>query len=116
VRAFIEAHGNSRFQSLVPRHDRGGNEFHERVIDRVGFKSVDPEGDTEFLILGEAFRQEVCRELDYRMVAKVLDKGGHLRTDSKGKRSVLHNLPALGRVRVYAVRASILGGEKAEQP
>ena len=116
VRAFIEAHGNSRFQSVVPRHDGRGNEIHERVIDRVGFKSVNPEGDTEFLILGEAFRQEVCKGLDYRMVAKVLDEHGHLRTDSKGKRSVLHNLPELGRIQVYAVRASILGDEKAEQP
>ena len=116
VRAFVEAHGNSRFQSLAPRHDRGGNEIPERVIDRVGFKSVDPEGDTEFLILTEAFRQEVCKGLDYRMVAKVLDERGYLTTDSKGKRSVLHTVPELGRIRVYAVRASILGGEKAEQP
>ncbi len=116
VRAFIEAHGNSRFQSLVPRQDGRGNEIHERVIDRVGFKAVDPEGDAEFLILGEAFRQEVCKGLDYRMVAKVLNERGHLRTDLKGKRSVLHTVPELGRIRVYAVRASILGGEKAEQP
>ena len=116
VRAFIEAHGNSRFQSCVPRHDGRGNEIHERVIDRVGFKSVDAEGDTEFLILPEAFRQEVCKGLDYRMVAKVLDERGHLRADSKGKRSVLHTVPELGRIRVYAVRASILGGEKEEQP
>ena len=114
VRAFVEAHGNSRFQSLAPRHDRGGNEFHERVIDRVGFKSV--EGDTEFLILPEAFKQEVCKGLNSRMVAKVLDEHGYLRTDSKGKRSVLHTVQELGRIRVYAVRASILGDEKAEQP
>ena len=115
VRAFIEAHGNSRFQSLVPRQDGRGNEIHERVIDRVGFKAVDPEGDAEFLILGEAFRQEVCKGLDYRMVAKVLDERRHLRTDSKGKRSVLHTVPELGRIRVYAVRVSVLGSEKAEQ-
>jgi len=115
VRAFIEAHGNSRFQPLAPRHDSGGNEIHERVIDRVGFKSVEPEGVTEFLILPESFRQEVCKGLDYRMVAKVLEERGHLRTDSKGKRSVLHTLLELGRIRVYAVRASILGGEKTEQ-
>ena len=112
VRAFLEAHGASRFQSLETKHDRSGSPVQERVINRVGFKSGDADGKTEFLVLPQAFRAEVCRGFDHRMVSKALAVRGYLNLESAGeKHSVRRNLPKLGRTRVYAIRASILGDE-----
>ena len=36
VREFLEAHGSSRFQSMIARHERGGTKTEERVIERAG--------------------------------------------------------------------------------
>jgi uncharacterized protein (DUF927 family) len=108
VRQFIGAHGASRFQSTKPRHDQQGNVIHERVINRAGFRVEGEDGEvSEYLILPEVFRGEVCAGFNYMEVARALLKRGHLDCElphlTKKPR-----LPELGSTRVYAIKSSIL--------
>lgn len=91
VRAFFEANGNSRFDTLIDGnkraanpddHDSHGNDpkgFREKTIFRVGYKVVNAQRETlRYLVFREQFKQEVCKGLDHKKVAKVLKKYGFL--------------------------------------
>ncbi len=110
VRSFIEAHGNSRFEmigSLVPR-DSLGHPIEQRVIDRVGYRRKDDDGNDEFLILPESWRREVCAGHDSAFVAQTLCDRGILLPDGDALRS-RSRLPGIGQpVRFYRISAAIL--------
>jgi uncharacterized protein (DUF927 family) len=109
VRRFIGAHGASRFQSTKARHDQQGDVIHERIINRAGFRVDGDDGEvSEYLILPEVFRGEVCEGFNYLAVARALLQRGHLDCEpphltKKPRR------PELGLTRVYAIKSSILG-------
>jgi uncharacterized protein (DUF927 family) len=107
VRAFIEAHGASRFQSVQSRLTSCGEEIPERIINRAGFKRTDAAGETEYLLLPEVFRAEVCKGFDARLVARVLEERGWL-DSSADRNQVKVRVPELGSIWVYAVKASIM--------
>ena len=108
VRSFIEQHGASRFQDAAQRTDHQGNPVPEKVINRAGFKHLDADGEAEYWVLTEAYRQEVCKGYDSSEVAKALVERGYMLTEPGDKYSVRRTLPELGRKRVYAIRAAIL--------
>ena len=101
VKAFIEKHGASRFQDCSS--DRS-----DRVIDRAGFRHTAPSGEIEYLILPQAFRNDICRGFDYQMVARALSDRGYLLVTEAGHWTNKRELPVLGKKRVYVVRGSIL--------
>jgi uncharacterized protein (DUF927 family) len=92
VRAFFEAHGASRFQRM--------DIDDERVINRAGFVRKE-ENEREYLVLPEAFKNEVCRGVNPAKAAKVLVKNGWLQKDSQGKNTQRPRLPGLGLTRCY---------------
>jgi putative DNA primase/helicase len=100
VRAFLEAHGASRFQDVT--------DTLARVSNRVGFKRTLPSGETEYLILSEAFRKEVCAGYDSRATAQVLAERGYLALGDGRNLAKRETVPELGRTRVYVVSARIL--------
>jgi uncharacterized protein (DUF927 family) len=109
VRRFIGVNGASRFQSTKTRKDNQGNIIPERIINRAGFRVDGEDGEaSEYLILPEVFRSEVCESFDYKAVARALLQRGHLECQlphlTKKPR-----LPEVGSIRVYAVKSSILG-------
>jgi putative DNA primase/helicase len=57
VRSFLGANGASRFQMLDPVQ---AEITAERIINRAGFKRLSSDGQTEYLILQETFRSEIC--------------------------------------------------------
>lgn len=116
VRAFIVANGASRFQVIdQPSRATDGNDAVVIVRDRVGFRRRNPETDeTEYLFLPDAFKDEVCKGQSARAVLKELDKRGFLVREDPNM-TIKPNLPELGRVRVYCVRAAILEGDDAGQ-
>ncbi len=69
VRAFLEAHGQSRFQNL------SGEDQH--TVNRAGFFRV-VDSNREFLILPEAFKQEVCKGFAPKFAKDTLLKHGWL--------------------------------------
>lgn len=100
IRAFLERHGSSRFQDI-------DNED-ARIHDRAGFKRKGADGETEYLILPEVFRSEVCEGYDVRMVAKVLIERGYLTKGDGRNFPKRETVPELRRMRVYVVRGSIM--------
>ncbi|HLO75020.1 MAG TPA: DUF927 domain-containing protein [Magnetospirillum sp.] len=112
VRAFIEAHGLSRFQPI------GTGDYPEaetKTINRVGFRRKDDSGRWEYLVLPEAWTNEVCKGLDARATAKDLIARRLLvpGADAKSSRLERVRIPGYERVRVYCLTADILaeGGE-----
>jgi uncharacterized protein (DUF927 family) len=108
VRAFLEAHGGSRFQTLQP--DPMG-EHAALIRNRAGFRRLNSASDeTQYLILPEVFKREVCSGYDPRAVLKELEQRGFLiRTPPDF--TIKTRLPELGNVRVYCIRARILEGK-----
>lgn len=108
VRHFLEISGASRFQVI-----RGGNNDTDQVVpNRAGFRAIS-EGETEYIILTEVWRREVCAGFDAKAVAAELLRRGHLEegTDEAHPHTPLRRLPEMGQRRVYVVKASLLGEE-----
>jgi uncharacterized protein (DUF927 family) len=111
VRAFIELHGASRFQSEQPAQDqRQSLEVSTRIHNRAGFKLTTDDG-IEYCILPETFRNEVCRGFDYRQIAQALAEKGYLKKDEGNHLTVKRTLPELGKIRVFVVKSNIFSGD-----
>lgn len=95
VRLFIEQHGASRFQDL-------GTQM-STCVNRVGFRRKGEGGCTEFIILPESFRVEVCKGFSERRAARVLAEAGWLKLSQVGQLKSERRLPDLGKVRTYIV-------------
>jgi uncharacterized protein (DUF927 family) len=108
VRQFIEAHGQSRFQSATTLKDFNGNDISERVSNRVGFRRTnETTGEIEFLILPESFRTEVCKGFDAKFVANALADRNYLLKAGDGKDTRNAKCAEMGQKRVYVINASI---------
>ena len=96
VSLFIEQHGASRFQDA--------DNPDATCINRVGFRRNAGAG-TEFYILPESFRAEVCKGVNHRRAASVLlDRGMLLPGDSRSyTRRPSFDLPGFGRKRCYVL-------------
>lgn len=82
VKAFFEAHESSRFEQL------GGNDG-QKVINRVGFWRY--RGDNkEYLVLPEAFKNEICKGLDYRSALKILARRGWFEPGKEKPAQLVH--------------------------
>jgi uncharacterized protein (DUF927 family) len=102
VRAFIEAHGASRFESMTPTHE-------QRVINRAGFMRINPAGDAEYLVLPEAFKNELCKGFDSKKAAKTLLAAGWIVGGGDGRPNQNIRLPDLGVTRCYVFTPSKWG-------
>lgn len=103
VRRFFEQHGESRFTPW--------NEPNKTTLQRAGFRRANEEGETEWYVLPEAWRTEVCAGFDSRRVAKLGIEAGWLVPDSQGKPTSSHRLPGLKPTRVYRVTSAVLSGD-----
>ncbi len=106
VRHFIEQHGESRF---TPWH----GDSNRLTINRAGFSRATDDGGTEYYVLPEVWKSEVCAGFDAGMVARTLAERGLLILDtSDGKLQSRHRLPGnKNPVRCYRLAPSILGGD-----
>jgi putative DNA primase/helicase len=113
VRFFIEMHGASRFQSLIPKLDAEDNPVPEKVINRAGFWR-NKAGAREYLISREVFQQEVSRGYSYKDVAAALEERGWLRRTKTSKKenrwTTKVRTPDEGQVDFFCVRGAILKG------
>ncbi|XVJ70346.1 MAG: DUF927 domain-containing protein [Rhizobacter sp.] len=134
VRSFLELNGEGRFAWS----HRALDDHNPKTLNRAGFRRLlTKEGkvirsdsdhqqefgeritaadaaDTQvdFIILREVFENEVCRGLDFRLVASLLRARGHLQVD--GKR--LHDrqrLPGMGdkKIPCYCIKPTIFEDE-----
>ena len=103
IRRFLEAHGNSRFQTM-------GEEVDAKIIYRAGFRRRDDEGRWEYFVLPECWKSEVCKGHDATTLGKELAQRGFLvRDKGDGKLSARHKLPGMGGTkRCYHLSANIV--------
>ena len=110
VRKFVETYGTSRFERMYPPRDEDGTQepSSERTLNRVGFRNV-LKDYTEFYVLPESWRTEVCRGHDAKYVAKVLLERGMLTPDAAGKSTRLKRMPGFANpIRVYCLSQKLM--------
>ncbi len=128
VRAFLEAHGSSRFTFWHrATDDHAPNTMYragfKRVVDGHGKPLADPvgelskdafaDGQIEYYVLPSAFKDEVCKSLDYKAVCRLLIELGHLVPDSKGRFARTERLPTMGNASCFRIRSSIFNHGEA---
>lgn len=76
VRAFLEQHGNARFESC----DRVGDDHARGVMNRAGYRqeSESAKGGATFYILPSVWKGEVCKGYDATSVARLMRRNGWL--------------------------------------
>jgi putative DNA primase/helicase len=93
IQLFFEMHGDSRFSPWY-------NESETKTYNRAGFKKS--EGDkTEYYVLEEVFKNEICQGSDWKRAAKLLVEKKYLKPSTDGKSTRTESLPGIGRVRCY---------------
>lgn len=92
VRSFFELHGESRFTEW--------DNLNSRTLNRAGFKKTE-NGITNFYVLPETFRKDICAGIEHRNVLKLLLEENWLKPDAKGNPYRLEYLPGLARSRCY---------------
>ncbi len=101
VRLFIEMHGESRFTPW------GEAESNRPTINRAGFRKSDADEGTEYYVLPEVWKSEVCKGFDSGMIARELASRGLLIPGSDDKPQSTHR-PLSGKpMRFYRLAASI---------
>ncbi|MDR5756348.1 DUF927 domain-containing protein [Caballeronia sp. LZ035] len=99
VKAFFEAHEESRFTDL--------NDASERpTINRAGYRRKS-EGCVEYLVFPEIFKREICSGYDARSVAKALAVEGWIRPSADGRSVRAERIPEKGPTKVYVFTAEI---------
>ena len=102
VRTFFTLHGSSRFELI-------NTEFSEqtKIFNRMGFVKVESD-ERQFYVYPENFKQEICKSLNPKVVAKVLKKYGWIDTDGKLMTKV-KRLPESDKVaRFYVFNANVM--------
>ncbi|WP_282296167.1 DUF927 domain-containing protein [Stenotrophomonas sp. PS02289] len=95
VRAFFEAHGQSRLEPL------NSMQAASPVRDRAGFRRLDGVGVTEYMVLQESFNRELCAGFDSRQAARELVAAGWLKPSGDGRPSQVVRIPGLGAARLF---------------
>ncbi len=104
VRAFFEAHGASRFEDVNSTRE-------QRVMNRAGFYRFDDEGQREFLVLTEAFK-EVTHGFEVKAAARILADAGWIEPGKDGKTSQKPRIPGMGPTRCYVFTSKIWEGDE----
>jgi len=103
VRLFLELHGSGRFEDWRNH----GEILAPKIINRAGFRRTDDNnGETEYYIFREVFRNEVARGYDYKMVCKLLHDLGCLVTAGRSY-DRKERLPGMGNTRCYRINSKI---------
>jgi len=109
VRAFIEAHGSSRFEAPW-ENETLGHENHERIINRVGFRRR--EGETwQYMILPEMWGREVAKGCNARALARAMVDRKLLIAGNDGKPARLMDVRSHGKLKLYVLAPGIISGD-----
>lgn len=85
IKGFFEAHGTSRFESLLVRRHADGEIIQSRIHNRVGY--YDPEAKS-YLISPTMFKQEMCIGFNEAYAKKVLIKHGWIQSFSEAGKTL----------------------------
>jgi putative DNA primase/helicase len=119
VRAFLESHGSSRFEAAWGTPGNTMQPHEQRVINRAGFKKRSAEDNREaawdYYVLPEAMK-EICKGHDHKAICRALAKAGLLvPAGTDDKLSISMHVPQHGQVRLYHLKAALLGGDRRDE-
>ena len=106
VRMFFQEHGSSRFEDNHVRLE----EDYRPVNNRAGFRDSSEKDGWSHFVLPDIWREQVCRGLDPKMVARVMQKNGWLKSE-KGRLQYQARINIPGyqkKIRGYAVTPEFL--------
>lgn len=107
VRRFIGQFGESRFS---PWKEQGEPQsFGGRTLNRAGFRRETDDGRTEYYVLPEVYKSEICHGLRPTEVTKALRDRNLLVLSPDGKNQRSERLPEIGIAKVYRIKPEILG-------
>lgn len=113
VRAFFDANGSSRFESLNPPIMSSGDDMPQRINNRVGYFKHEGDNKTYF-VYPQRFKSEICQGHDPRQVAKVLKEAGWLECEY-GKATKTVRLPDSDKtVRAYVFNSEMWGWDSEQ--
>ncbi len=104
IQLFFEMHGDSRFTSWH-------KDFDTKTYNRAGFKKTEDDR-SEYYVLEEVFKNEICQGSDWKKAAKLLIKKGYLKSSTDGKSTRTESLPGIGPVRCYRFQKIPSGKEE----
>ncbi|OZB52908.1 MAG: hypothetical protein B7X38_06665 [Stenotrophomonas sp. 14-69-23] len=102
VRAFLSAHGESRFTDWHAGHDA------PRTINRAGYRRGSSDGPT-YYVEREAFRRELCSGFAPSAVAAMLADAGLLEAAGDGRHDKKVRLPDGRNTRVFIILPALWG-------
>ena len=82
------------------------------IQSHAGWSKATEDGQTEFYVEQEVFRQDIARGLDVQWLCRLLKAKGYLLPDSRGKNRRRERLPGRGLGEVYRITAKLLGAQK----
>lgn len=97
AQGFLEKHGNSRFEYLRATEE-------ERVSNRAGFFRVHEDGQREFLMSKNLFREHICQGYAIKTVVAALSEVGMLVKAGNGESTQVVRISEAGTQRVYVLR------------
>ena len=106
VRTFLQTHGDSRFESLGDLHCTQGEEPIRLIINRAGWR--EGAGINRKWFLAKEAWNEMCGDLDPRLVAETLDGAGLLLRQSGDSLTIVKKIHGQSQ-RVYCLTAGALG-------
>lgn len=106
IRAYLERYGTSKFITLA---ENGGEYNQSRPIERIGYRQL-KDGVYHYYVLPEAYKSELCKGYNPRLVTIVLSEKGYLVKSSDGKNQVNKTFPGEAKQRVYQISPTIFGG------
>jgi uncharacterized protein (DUF927 family) len=93
ARLYFEQNAESRFSDW---------DEHGRVtVNRAGFRKVNETGETEYFVLPETFKSEICKNFDATWAAKIFIEEGWLIAGNDTKPQSNHRLPGMGQRKCY---------------
>jgi len=108
VRYFLELHGESRFADIA--RSVVDDNHAPKTMNKAGFREKNDDEKLEYFCYPEVFKAEICKGLDYRVVARLLVDRGFMKCD-KGRLDTKRDLPGDGRRRIFHIRPTIWGDE-----
>jgi uncharacterized protein (DUF927 family) len=98
IRSFLQRYGVTHFPDLTDG---------SQVQKCYGFRKKNANGEFDWLIPSEIFREEICKGYEMKHVLGVLHQNGYIPfADSRSSR--VERLPGLGRLRVYQISGDIM--------
>jgi len=112
VESMLIATGNSRFQFFMEGQNRDET---IKVLNRIGFRTLTEEGETEYLVLPAMFH-ELCGPYPEDLVRRSLQKHGFLKGSDPDHATAKRTLPEFsGRPRCYVISGRVLSSDEHER-